>query len=93
MKTLKNLIGDQTYQVFDEAANRFNYLGLVDVNQELVEIAENAENYAEWALEDELPEDVQRAANVMAENDVNLGEFTGIVTFNEWDATYYLLTW
>ena len=93
MKTLKNLIGDQTYQVIDEAANRFNFFGLVEVDQNLLEIAEKAEAYTEWSLSEELPEDVQRAANVMAENDVLLGEFTGIVTFEDGDATYYLLTW
>lgn len=93
MKTLKNLIGDQTYQVIDNEANRFNFFGLVEVDQALVEIAKNAENYAEWSLGEELPEDVQRAANVMAENDVTLNEFTGIVTFDDGDATYYFLTW
>lgn len=93
MKTLKNLIGDQTYQVIDEAANRFNFFGLVEVDQNLIEIAENAENYAEWALGEGLPEDVQMAAYAMIENDVLLGEFTGIVTFDDGDATYYLLTW
>lgn len=93
MKTLKNLIGDWTYQVIDEAANRFNFFGLVEVDQNLIEIAEKAETYTEWSLGEDLPEDVQRAADVMVENDVLLGEFTGIVTFDDGDSTYYLLTW
>lgn len=93
MKTLQNLIGDSTYLVTDNVSNRFNFFGLIEVDQNLIGIAEKAEAYTEWSLAEELPEDVQRAANVMAENDVTLNEFTGIVTFDDGDATYYLLTW
>lgn len=90
MKTLKNLIGDSTYLVTDNVSNRFNFFGLIEVTPEIVQETENA---VEWNLAEELPEDVQRAANVMAENSVVLDDFTGIVTFDDGDSTYYLLTW
>lgn len=90
MKTLENLIGNSTYMVTDNEANRFNFFGLIEVTPELVE---DAENVVEWALTEDLPEDVQKALAVMAKNSVVLEDYTGVVTFDHHDDTYYLLTW
>jgi hypothetical protein len=90
MKTLENLIGNSTYMVTDSETNRFNFFGLVEVTPELVE---ESENVAEWDLTEDLPEDVQKAVNVMAENSVVMDDYTGIVTFDTAEETCYLLTW
>lgn len=90
MKTLEKLIAVQTYMVADNVSNRFNFFGLVGVTPELVQ---EPENVVEWDLTEDLPEDVQRAVFVMAENGVVLNDFTGVVTFDTDDDTYYLLTW
>lgn len=90
MKTLEKLIGDSTYMVADNVSNRFNFFGLIEVTPEIVE---ESKNVVEWNLAGPLPEDVKKAVNVMAENSVSLDDFTGIVTFEDGDATYYLLTW
>ena len=90
MKTLENLIGNSTYMVTDNEANRFNFFGLIEVTPELVE---ESENVAEWDLTEDLPEDVQKAVNVMAENSVVMDDYTGIVTFDTAEETCYLLTW
>ena len=90
MKTLENLIAEQTYMVADSINNRFNFFGLIEVTSELVE---ESENVAEWDLTEDLPEDVQKAVNVMAENSVVMDDYTGIVTFDTDEETYYLLTW
>lgn len=90
MKTLENLIGDSTYMVTDSINNRFNFFGLVEVTPELVE---ESENVAEWDLTEDLPEDVKKAVDVMAENSVDMGDYTGVVTFDTDEETLYLLTW
>ena len=90
MKTLENLIGNSTYMVTDSINNRFNFFGLIEVTPELVE---ESENVVEWDLAEDLPEDVHRALEVMAENSVSLEDYTGVVTFDHDDGTYYLLTW
>jgi len=90
MKALQNLIGNSTYMVTDNVSNRFNFFGLIEVTPEL---AETPERYTEWGLAQELPQDVRRALAVMAENGVNLEDYTGVVTFDYDDNTYYLLTW
>jgi hypothetical protein len=89
MKTLENLIGNSTYMVTD-SINRFNFFGLVEVTPELVQ---EPGNVVEWDLTEDLPEDVQRAVDVMAENSVVMDDYTGIVTFDTDEETYYLLTW
>ena len=90
MKTLQNLIGDSTYMVTDNEANRFNFFGLIEVTPELVQEAVDA---AEWNLTEDLPEDVKKAVDVMAENSVVLEDHTGVVTFDTDEETLYLLTW
>ena len=90
MKTLEKFIGDSTYMVTDNASNRFNFFGLIEVTPELVE---DAGNVLEWDLAKPFPEDVKRAINVMAENSVVMDDFTGIVTFDTGEETCYLLTW
>lgn len=90
MKTLQNLIGNSTYMVTDNEANRFNFFGLIEVTPEIVE---ESENVVEWDLTDSLPEDVKKAIAVMAENSVPLEDYTGVVTFDADEETYYLLTW
>ena len=76
--------------VTDNEANRFNFFGLIQVTPELVQ---EAGNVVVWDLTEDLPEDVQRALEVMAENSVSLDDYTGIVTIYTAEETYYLLTW
>lgn len=90
MKTLENLINEKTYQVIDQVSNRFNFCDLVDIDEELVE---DAKNGTEYELTELLPEDVKRAVDTMITNGVIIEDFTGIVTFENDDTTYYLLTW
>ena len=90
MKTLEKLLPEQTYMVTDNEANRFNFFGLIQVTPELVQ---EAGNVVVWDLTEDLPEDVQRALEVMAENSVSLDDYTGIVTIYTAEETYYLLTW
>jgi hypothetical protein len=93
MKTLEKLINEQVYMVADHNTNRFNFIGLITLSEDAFGDAVNtAENVAEWSLTENLPEDVQRAVDVMVENGVVLDDFTGVVTF-DYDLTYYLLTW
>lgn len=91
MKILE-LIGEQTYVVVDHESNRFNFFGLIEVIPEFVQ---DVKNVAVWDLTEDLPEDVQRAIDVMAENDVEMNDFTGIITFDrDRDGdTYYVLVW
>lgn len=96
MKALRNLIGDQTYQVVDSPDNRFNFFGLVEVDNDLLEVARTADYYNEWDLSKALPEDVKRAVTVMAENGADVDSYSGVVTFAHHEylgGTYYLLTW
>lgn len=90
MKTLENLIGNSTYMVTDNVSNRFNFFGLIEVTPELVQ---GSKNIVEWSLTEDLPEDVKRALAVMAENSVVMDDYTGVVTFDTAEETYYLLTW
>ena len=90
MKTLENLIGNSTYMVTDSINNRFNFFGLIEVTPELVE---EAENVVEWDFTECVTRDVHRALEVMAENSVSLEDYTGVVTFDAGEETYYLLTW
>lgn len=90
MRTLKELIGDSTYMVTDSQTNSYNFHGLVEVDEFLVYIAGNT---IEWDLTEDLPEHVMRAIDTMVENDVSLEEYTGIISFEDSDSSYYLLTW
>jgi len=90
MKTLEKLIGDSTYMVADNPSNRFNFFGLIEVTPEIVQEAKNA---IEWDLAEYVPRDVHRALEVMAENSVVMDDYTGVVTFDTDEETYYLLTW
>lgn len=92
---MKHLIGEQTYKVVDNPANRFNFCGLVDIDRDLVDAFEYAPWGVKYTLDENLPEDVRRAIEVMRENGVTLSDFTGVVTFDdpETEDTYYLLTW
>lgn len=96
MKALQNLVGEQTYKVVDNPDNRYNFFGLVVIEGRLLKIAENSEDYTEWSLGDELPEDVVKAISVMAENGADIVNLTGVITFTDREGvedTYYLLTW
>jgi hypothetical protein len=91
MKTeLENLIGDHTYVVVDHESNRFNFCDLVYIDNQLVEAAKDGVEF-DFDLKELLPQDVQRAIDVMAENDVELEDFTGIIRFERDDDTYYVL--
>lgn len=85
---LRELIGEQTFVVEDHESNRFNFFGLIEVIPEFVQ---EFKNVAVWDLTEDLPEDVKRALEVMAENDVEMNDFTGIITFDRDDITYYVL--
>jgi hypothetical protein len=89
MENLKKMIGEHTYMVVDNESNRFNFCGLVYIDNQLVEAAKDG---VEFDLKESLlPDDVQRAIDVMAENDVELEDFTGIIRFERDDDTYYVL--
>lgn len=90
MKSLENLINDKTYQVIDHPSNRYNFCGLVDIDEQLIV---DAENGTEYELTEQLPEDVQRAVDTMVMNHVEIDDYTGIVSFENDNTTYYLLTW
>lgn len=90
MKTLENLIGEWSYLVIDNQSNRFNFCDMVEIDEAMLA---DAENGSEWDLAESTPDDVRRAVDTMAENDVKIGNFTGVVTWDDGDNTYYLLTW
>ena len=92
---MKHLIGEQTYKVVDNPANRFNFFGLVNINQNLVDAFEYAPWGREYLFAGLYPEDVSRAVSVMQENGANIADFTGVVTFDdpETEDVYYYLTW
>jgi len=88
METMELLINEQTYMVADNPSNRFNFFGLIEITPDFVQ---ESKNVAEWDLTKDLPDDVQRAIDVMAENDVEMNDFTGIIRFERDDDTYYVL--
>jgi len=89
MKAIKRLIGEWSYMVIDSPSNRFNFCDLVEIDEAILA---DAENGTEWSLSDNLPEDVRRAVDTMENNDVNISDFTGVVTYDD-DYTYYVLVW
>ncbi len=90
MTTLENLMNEKTYQVIDQQSNRFNFCGLIDIDEQLIE---DSEDGIEYGLTEQLPEDVKRAVDTMIENDVKIEDFTSIIRFENEDTTYYLLAW
>ena len=90
MKAIKRLIGEWSYMVIDSPSNRFNFCDLVEIDEAILA---DAENGTEWSLSDNLPEDVRRAVDTMENNDVNISDFTGVVTYDDDDYTYYVLVW
>ena len=89
MDTLEKLQNETTYLVIDQAANRFNYCGLVEIDEQVVADSVDGE---EFDLEGNLPEDGKRAIETMAENHVDIADFTSVVRFVKKDTTYYYLT-
>ena len=89
MDTLKKLQNETTYLVIDQAANRFNFCGLVEIDEQVVA---NSVNGEEYDLDGNLPEDVKTAIEVMTENYVDIADFTSVVRFVKKDTTYYYLT-
>ena len=89
MDTLKKLQNETTYIVIDQAANRFNFCGLVEIDEQVVA---NSVNGEEYDLDGNLPEDVKTAIEVMTENYVDIADFTSVVRFVKKDTTYYYLT-
>lgn len=89
MKTLEKLIGDSTYMVTDNEANRFSFCDLVYIDNQLVEAAKDG---VEFDLKQSLlPEDVKLAIETMITNDVIIEDFTGIVRYENDADTYYVL--
>ena len=89
MDTLAKLQNETTYLVIDQAANRFNFCGLAEVNEQVVADSVDGEEYD---LGGNLPEDVKTAIEVMTENYVDIADFTSVVRFVKKDTTYYYLT-
>jgi hypothetical protein len=89
-KILEKLIGEQTYVVVDHESNRFNFCGLVYIDNQLVEAAKDG---VEFDLKQSLPADVKSAIETMITNDVIIEDFTGIITFDRGADTYYVLVW
>ena len=89
METLKKLQNETTYLVIDQAANRFNFCGLVEIDEQVVADSVDGEEYD---LDGNLPEDVKTAIEVMTENYVEIADFTSVVRFVKKDTTYYYLT-
>ena len=89
MDTLVKLQNETTYLVIDQAANRFNFCGLVEVDEQVVADSVDGE---EFDLDGNLPEDVKTAIEVMTENYVDIADFTSVVRFVKDDTTYYYLT-
>ena len=89
MDTLEKLQNETTYLVIDQAANRFNFCGLVEVDEQVVADSVDGE---EFDLDGNLPEDTKRAIETMTENYVDIADFTSVVRFVKDDTTYYYLT-
>ena len=89
MDTLEKLQNETTYLVIDQAANRFNFCGLVEVDEQVIADSVDGE---EFDLDGNLPEDVKTAIEVMTENYVDIADFTSVVRFVKDDTTYYYLT-
>ena len=89
METLKKLQNETTYLVIDQAANRFNFCGLVEIDEQVVADSVDGEEYD---LDGNLPEDTKRAIETMTENYVDIADFTSVVRFVKKDTTYYYLT-
>ena len=89
MDTLEKLQNETTYLVIDQAANRFNFCGLVEVDEHVVADSVDGEEYD---LDGNLPEDVKTAIEVITENYVDIADFTSVVRFVKNDTTYYYLT-
>ena len=89
MDTLKKLQNKTTYLVIDQAANRFNFCGLVEIDEQVVADSVDGE---EFDLDGNLPEDTKRAIETMTENYVDIADFTSVVRFVKKDTTYYYLT-
>lgn len=69
MKTLSNLVGCSTYLASDNESNRFNFHGLVECDDELIETLKGG---TEVELKDVNP----RILETFKDNDVNLGDYT-----------------
>ena len=89
MDTLKKLQNETTYLVIDQAANRFNFCGLVEIDEQVVADSVDGE---EFDLDGTLPEDTKRAIETMTENYVDIADFTSVVRFVKGGTTYYYLT-
>ena len=89
MDALKKLQNETTYLVIDQAANRFNFCGLVEIDEQVVADSVDGE---EFDLDGNLPEDTKRAIETMTENYVDIADFTSVVRFVKKDTTYYYLT-
>ena len=89
MDTLEKLQNETTYLVIDQASNRFNFCGLVEVDEQVVADSVDGE---EFDLDGNLPEDTKRAIETMTENYVDIADFTSVVRFVKKDTTYYYLT-
>lgn len=79
--------------------NRFIFVRITLTEKAVRGLINTAKNVVRWEIPigdwmevaDTLPEDVQEAVEIMAENDVDFDIFTGIVSFDA-DTRYYIMT-
>lgn len=82
MKTISSLIGCSTYLVSDSESNRFNYCGLVECSEELIESLKSG-------IEVEIESVNDRVLEVFEDNDVDLNDYTHCIILGD----DYYLTW
>lgn len=83
MKTLSNLIGCSTYCVSDSVNNRYNFHGLVECDDELIETLKGG------GTEVELKDVEERILETFKDNDVNLNDYTHCIIVGD----EYYLSW
>ncbi len=92
-KEIKEMAGERTYLVYDQVSNRFNFCGLVEIDEQLMQLIEESLVCKEYKLNEKLPTDVSTAVETMTDNDAEIENFTGVVRVEKGDKTFYVLTW
>lgn len=82
MKTLSNLVGCSTYGILDTPSNRRTFLGLVECDNELLDMLKGG-------TEVELQDVEERILETFKDNDVNLSDYTHCIIVGD----EYYLSW
>lgn len=82
MKTYSNLWGCSTYAVLDSSDHRHTFLGLVECNDDTMEVLKNG-------IEIKLSDIEQDILDTFRDNDVDLNNFTHCIQVDD----LYFLTW